>query len=188
MINLNPLNSLIISCAIAGCSGGSALKTGASIKKLPSYRVAYTEYKGDFENNPEIYDIQLEKILKWAIPAGLWNFPGSTELIIIYPDDPESTPKSEQRMLMAISVPADVKIPGVYKSMVIPGGDYAVGRFEISSKEFGAAWGYMYGEFIPKSGYRPAEGMNFEMKRNDSDEHPQKKHIVDICIPVIKSK
>ena len=188
MLNLNPLNSLIIACAVAGCSGSSALQTRASIKKLPSYRIAYVEHKGDFENNPGIYDIQLDKLLKWAIPAGLWNFPGGTELIIIYPDDPESTPKKEQRMLMAISVPADVKIPAAYKSMVVQGGEYAVGRFEISSEEFGAAWGYMFGEFIPKSGYAPAGGMSFEMKRNDSDEHPQKKHIVDICIPVKKEK
>jgi len=188
MLNFNPLSSLLIACTVAGCSQFADAKPKASVKKLPSYRVAYVEYKGDFENNPEIYDIQLEKLLKWAVPAGLWNFPGSTELIIIYPDDPESTPKSEQRMLMAISVPADTKIPGLYKSMVIPGGYYAVGTFEISPEEFGAAWGHMYGEFIPESGYRPAEGMSFEMKKNDSDEHPQKKHIVDICIPVIKTR
>lgn len=183
---INPLNSILIACALTGCSHTPSGSPDASIKKLPKYRVAYIEYKGNFENNPGIYDIQLEKLLKWAVPSGLWNFPGSTELIVIYPDDPLSTPKSEQRMLMAITVPDNVRIPSEYKSMVIPEGEYAVGRFEISNDEFGSAWGYMYGEFIPGSGYTPSGGMSFEMKKNDSDEHPQKKHIVDICIPVKK--
>ena len=182
MFMLNPLNSLIISCAMTGWSHNPVV----SVKKLPQYRVAYVEYKGNFANNPRIYDIQLEKLLKWAIPAGLWNFPGSTELIIIYPDDPQTIPESEQRMLMAISVPEDTVIPREYKSMLIPGGYYAVGRFEISSDEFGRAWEYMYSSFIPGSGFVPADGVCFEMKKNDSDTHPLKKHIVDICIPVRK--
>lgn len=186
MIIFNPLSSIIVTCAMAGCSYSSAGAPAASIKTLPEYRAACVGYKGDFENNPAIYDTQLNRLLKWAIPAGLWKFPGGTELIIIYPDDPQTTPKSEQRMLMAITIPAGVKIPGQYKEIIIPSGEYAVGRFEISSEEFGSAWGYMYGEFIPKSGYIPAGGLSFEMKRNDSDTHPQKKHIVDICIPVKK--
>ncbi len=186
MININPLNSLFIVCAITGCSQNSAPTPETSIKNLPEYRIAYVEYKGNFENNPGIYDIQLEKLLKWAIPAGLWNFPGNTELIVIYPDDPHSTPKNEQRMLMAISVPENIVIPSKYKSMIIPEGKYAVGRFEISSEEFGSAWEYMYSKFIPASGYIPSAGLSFEIKRNDSDTHPMKKHIVDICIPVKK--
>lgn len=180
MIMLNPLNGILIAFALS--NQFHAVNT--SVQKLPQYRLAYVEYKGDFENNPGIYDTQLNRLLKWAVPSGLWNFPGKTELIIIYPDDPHTTPKNEQRMLMSITVPAGTKIPPDYKSMVIPAGEYAVGRFEISAGEFGAAWNYMYSNFIPRSGVTPSGGLSFEIKRNDSDTHPQKKHIVDICIPV----
>jgi len=181
-----PLNGFLIAAAITGCAHGAAKKPAAEIKTLPPCRVAYVEYRGDFENNPEIYDVQLDKLLKWAIPAGLWDFPAKTKLIVAYPDDPESTPKGEQRMLMAISVPDGVRIPSKFKEMIIPGGEYAVGRFEIFSDEFRSSWGDMYGKFIPRSGYYPAGGMSFEIKMNDSDLHREKKHIVDICIPVTK--
>lgn len=186
MMKLFPLSSLIIAGALAGCGSDQIRKPAVSVKKLPPCLVAYVEYKGDFENTPEIYDVQLDKLLAWAIPAGLWDFPGKTKLIVIYPDDPHSTPKSEQRMFMAISVPQNTAVPSKFKTMTIPGGEYAVGKFEISSEEFGRSWGYMYSEFIPSSGYYPAQGMSFENKLNDSDTHPARKHIVEICIPVIK--
>ena len=177
---------LLIMTIMPGCSNYQIKKPVAEIKKLPSYYVAYVEYKGNFENNPEIYDIQLEKLLKWAVPAGLWYFPDKTKLIIIYPDDPYSTPKDEQRMLMAITVPQNIIIPSQFKQMTIPGGKYAVGNFTISHDEFGHSWEYMYNDYIPGSGYIPADGLSFEIKGNDSDTHPEKKHIVNICIPVIK--
>ena len=186
MMRFFPLHSFIIAAALGGCSHGMMEEHTAEIKTLNPCRVAYVEYRGDFENNPEIYDVQLDKLLKWAIPAGLWDFPGQTKLIVLYPDDPHSTPKIEQRMLMAITVPENVVIPSKYKEMTIPGGKYAVGRFVISSEEFGSAWGYMYGRFIPGSGFYPSGGMGFEIKLNDSDKHPEKKHVVDICIPVVK--
>lgn len=179
-------NGLLIAAALAGCSSDQVKKPVAEIKTLPQYHVVYVEYKGDFENNPEIYDIQLEKLLSWAVPAGLWDFPDKTKLIVIYPDDPYSTPKSEQRMLMAITVPQNVSIPSKIEEMTIPGGKYAVGNFIISSEEFSHSWEYMYSDFIPGSGYVPADGLSFEKKMNDSDTHPEKKHIVEICIPVEK--
>lgn len=177
---------LILASALAGCNHGIGREKTAEIRTLSPYRVAYVEYKGDFENNPEIYDVQLDKLLKWAIPAKLWDFPEKTKLIVIYPDDSQTTPKGEQRMLMAISVPEGVVVPSKFMEMTIPGGEYAVGRFVISAEEFGASWGYMFGEFIPSSGFYPSGGMGLEIKLNDSDTHPEKKHIVDICIPVIK--
>ena len=38
----------------------------------------------------------------------------------------------------------------------------AVGPFAVTAEEFGAAWGYLLGEWLPQSGYVPAEGVCFE--------------------------
>jgi len=182
----------MIKQTIAMAAVGAALFTGCKkdqikVVNLPDFHVACVEYKGDYEANGEIYDVVLKPLLDWAVPAGLWNFPDKTKLIVAYPDD-EKTPKEKRRMWMAITVPENTQPPKGIKIMDIPGGFYAVGSFEISASEFGEAWGYMYESWLPDNGYYPSEGLNFEIKKNDSDEHAERKHFVDICIPVKKIK
>ncbi len=180
----------MIKKSIAIAAAGAAVITGCSkpqvkVINLPELHVAYVEYKGDYEANGEIYDIVLKPLLDWAVPAGLWNFPDKTKLIVAYPDSDE-TPKEKKRMWMAITVPEGTRPPQGIKLMDIPGGLYASGSFEISSEEFGEAWGYMYSKWIPENGYYPTDALCFEIKKNDSDEHAERKHLVDICIPVKK--
>lgn len=182
----------VVIVLLAGCCTALAKPLAESmdatvgIKELPEYHLAYVECKGDFQGNDEIYDVLLGKLLAWAIPKKLWDYPGTTKMILIYPDDSRSTPKEEQRLWLGITVPEGTSTPDGIRTLTIPEAAYAVGSFEISAREFGRAWGYMMGEWMPASGYRPAGGYSFEMKKNDSDKHPEKKHIVDICIPVEK--
>lgn len=56
--------------------------------------------------------------------------------------------------------------------------------FEIDADGYETAWNAIYGGWLPESGYQPADGPCFEMCLNNPKEHPQHKHIVDICIPV----
>lgn len=68
--------------------------------------------------------------------------------------------------------------------MTIPGGTYAVARFELSDQEYEAAWQLLYGQWLPQSGYQPDDRPTYERYVNNPDEHPERKHIVDICVPV----
>ena len=159
-------------------------KSSIKIKNLPRYHVAYVEYKGDIESNPGIYDVLLGKILEWAVPEGIWDFPKTTKMILVYPDD-QNTPKNERRLWFSITVPKGIKTPEGIKKKIIPGGTYAVGSFEIKEEEFGQAWGSVY-EWIFKNNYYPDDGVCFEIQKNVSHEHPEQKHIIDICVPVKK--
>jgi AraC family transcriptional regulator len=153
------------------------------VERLPAIHVAYVEYKGDYENNNRIYDTLLGKLTAWAIPNGYWDFPRTTKIICIYPDPP-GVPKSEQRLWLGITLPNIVPVPDGISAMTIPENTYAVGSFVIAPREFGDAWGFMYGRWLKDNGYRAAEGLSFEIQKNDSCTHPEKKHVVDICIPV----
>ena len=42
----------------------------------------------------------------------------------------------------------------------------------------------MAGGWLPESGYELDDRLAFELSRNNPEEHPQKKCVVDICIPV----
>ena len=58
-------------------------------------------------------------------------------------------------------------------------------RFEIAdSSEYEKAWDMVFGVWLPDSGYQPDDGPCYEHYLNNPKEHPEKKHIVDICIPV----
>lgn len=154
-----------------------------AVEDRPAQRVAYVEQVGHFQANPGIYDVLLQQLLDWALPAQLWNFPDQTLIVCIYPDDPAATPPDRQRLWFGITIPDDARPPENIQVLTLPAGPHAIGRFAITSDQFGPAWGYLYGEWMAPSGYAPA-GLAFELQKNDSSEDPGNKHLVDICIPV----
>ena len=155
----------------------------ATVEDRPALRVAYVEQTGHFQNNPGIYDVLLQKLLGWALPAKLWNFPQQTLIVCIYPDDPAATPSDQQRLWLGLTLAGAATPPEGIRTLTLPAGPHAVGRFSIPSDQFGAAWGYMYGEALARLGRVPV-GLAFELQKNDSSEDPEQKHLVDICIPV----
>ena len=68
--------------------------------------------------------------------------------------------------------------------MAIPGGKFAVASFEIAGDEFEDAWNMLMGGWMPASGYQPDDRRCYEIMHNNPKEHPEGKHIVDICVPV----
>jgi hypothetical protein len=65
-----------IAMALAGMVGTMAqaappgLLAPVAVEDLPARRVAYVEQVGNFQQNPGIYDVLLQKLLDWARPPG----------------------------------------------------------------------------------------------------------------------
>ncbi|MCP5105468.1 MAG: GyrI-like domain-containing protein [bacterium] len=94
------------------------------------------------------------------------------------------TDEDKLRLSVCITVPEDTKGEGEVGKMVVTGGKFAVGRFEINMDEYPHAWYTMMAGWMPESGYQPDDRLCYELYRNDPKEHPENKHIFDICIPV----
>ena len=77
--------------------------------------------------------------------------------------------------------PEDTPVEGAIGKMAVPGGKFAVARFEIKEDEFKNAWNVLMGGWMPQSGYQPDDRLCYELNHNDPKEHPDHKHIVDIC-------
>lgn len=122
----------------------------------------------------------VQKILRWAGPRGLLRFP-ETQLLGVYHDNPEVTPHSKRRCSACITIPKETRVEGEVGKMTVPGGLFAVAHVEISQDEYGAAWDKLMGEWLPESGYQPDDRLCYEVYLNDPDQHPQHKHIVEIC-------
>jgi len=68
--------------------------------------------------------------------------------------------------------------------MTIAAGKYAMAHFELDASQYQQAWNFVFGKWLPDSGYQPDDRPSFELCLNNPKDHPEGKHIVDICIPV----
>lgn len=153
------------------------------VKELPEMTVAYVRHVGPYEADEKLFEALFNKLLKWAGPRQLINFP-ETKFLSVYHDDPEITDKTKLRTDICLTVPPGTKVKGEIGKSVIPKGKYAVARFELKNDEFGEAWQAVMGGWLPESGYQCDDRPTFELYHNNYNEHPEKKHIVDICVPV----
>jgi AraC family transcriptional regulator len=156
------------------------MKFKAEVKEMPERFVACIRHVGPY---PEIVEA-IERIFQWAGPKGLIQFP-KTQCLAVYHDSPEEVDASKLRSDACLTVPEGTEVDGDVKTMKIPGGLFAVAHVEIDATEYGEAWDKLVGEWMPENGYEPdCERMCYELYLNDPKQHPEKKHIVDICEPV----
>lgn len=158
-------------------------KTGlimkVEIREMPELHVAYLRHKGNYSEVGHAF----EKLMRWAGPRGLMR-PPETKVLSVYHDDPEVTEEKNLRTSVCITVPEGTRVEGEVGLMTVEGGKYACGHFEVNEKEFQEAWDAMMRDWLPESGYQCADRLPYELYYNNHEEHPEKKHIVDICIPV----
>jgi AraC family transcriptional regulator len=148
------------------------------ILEMPAMDVIYCRFTGPFDQIGVAYD----KLFKWAGPRGLLNFP-ETKGITFYHDDPKVMQPGKTTQSACITVKGNVKTEGEIGKMTIPSGKHVVGHFEIGPTEFQQAWDSVC-LWLSESGYQPADASPYELYHNNHELHPEKKFIVDICIPV----
>lgn len=147
------------------------------IKYLDAIHVVYCRHIGAYTKMQWAF----EKLMRWAYSKGLVSMQ-DTSLISIYHNNPNVTEESKLISDACLIVKEPIKTDGEISSYIIPAGQYAVGTFEISWDEFQRAWECM-SHLIAEHGCKSC-GLVFEIYKNNHEEHPNKKWIVDLCIPV----
>jgi len=148
--------------------------------------VAYVRHIGPYAGDENLFAGLYEKLYAWAVPRGLVDTakPENTKCIAIYHDDPAITEPEKLRISVGVVVPPETETSGEVGKLEIPAGKYAVGRFVLSGQEYGEAWEYMFGTWMPGSGYQPDEGYTFELYGYNPDAEKEGKCDASICIPV----
>ncbi len=153
------------------------------VQQLPATTVAYIRHIGPFIGQRELFISLCGKIMNWAGSRKLVNFPKS-KLLMISHDNPDITNENDLRISVCITVPPNTKVEGDIGKLVIPKGNYAVGKFEIYPEEYVNAWQFMCSEWLPQSGYKFDDRPHFEAYTYNPEEIQKNKRIVQICIPV----
>lgn len=156
------------------------LNKNVEVKELQKMVVAYVRYTGPYKGDEKLFEKLWNKLFTWAGPRELIG-KSDTKMLIIYHDDPGITDEKKLRTSVCISVPEDTKVNGEIGKMEVEGGKYVIARFEVTADEFEEAWSWVYGEWLPKSGYQPDDKPCFEMY---PEEPKDGKFTVDICVPV----
>jgi len=101
---------------------------------------------------------------------------------IIYHDAPSLTDEQKLRLDVCVPIGDGIEVSGEVCEAIITGGTYAVGHFALGADGYTAAWAAMYSDWLPGSGYRPADAAPFERYSGGCGEEDCVP--VDICVPV----
>ena len=155
------------------------LKMNATIKikEMPSKHVAYITHVGLLTQS-EGY----QKIMKWARPKGFMDLPDLV-MTSMYLDSAKVTAPEKVRVNIGIVLPDAIAEEKGIHYMHLHAGKCAVGSFVLSLPDFEKAWVSMF-VWVNEQGYQVRDLPPFELYYNDYREHPEKKCIVDICIPI----
>ncbi len=149
------------------------------VRDLPELHVAYIRHVGRYDEIPNAF----ARLMRWAGPRRLLRFP-EAQILAVYHDDPGLTPVGQLCADACITVPEGTKTKRDIGTMTVPGGAFAVAHVEIDPEQYGEAWDRLIGGWMPLSGYQPDDRLCYEVYLNNPNDHPEHKHIVDICEPI----
>lgn len=149
------------------------------VRELPELNVAYVRHVGRYQEIGGAF----QRLMRWAGPRRIFKNP-HTQILAVYYDNPDVTQVSQLRVDACITVPEGTKTQRDIGAMRIPGGLFAVATVEIDPSQYGEAWDRLMTDWLPESGYQPDSRLCYENYLNNPDEHPEKKHIVEICEPI----
>lgn len=159
-----------------------------TVKQKDEMTVAYVRHTGPYFGDEELFQRLFATLYKWASPRNLIQR-GVTEEIVIYHDDPDTVDPNKLRISCGISVPPGTETSGEVGTLTLPAGSYAEARFTVDATQFGGAWNWVFGVWLPESGYQPEDGLCYE-RYSDTDPEAEfdgsagRTFTVDICVPV----
>lgn len=146
------------------------------IKEMPKMHLAYVSSIG-----PLNLENAYEKLIRWATPQRLMN--DQTKMVTIYHDSFKITEANKVRMSASVLLNKSVDTEGEIGLTTIESGKFIVGSFEIGLNEFEKSWTGLFVR-MNENGYKKADRNPFEIYHNNFKEHPERKAIVDFCIPI----
>jgi AraC family transcriptional regulator len=150
------------------------------IKDFAPVRLAALDHKGEYQ----AIGTAFSRLAAWAKPRGL--LANGARSFGVYFDDPESVPAAELRSIAGITVGDDFvgaddvrvyALPAMKVASVIHKGPYA---------ELEKPYRWLYKEWLPKSGYDPANQPCFEEYLNDCRTLPPTEWLTEVSVPLAR--
>jgi len=163
-------------CIVNNLKNWIKMNANIKIKEIPKMDLAYVSSIG-----PQNLEIAYQKLIKWAAPKGLIN--EQAKMVTIYHDSFKVTEANKVRMSACVTLNESTETGGEIGVTTINKGKFVIGNFEIGLNEFQKSWTGLF-IWMNENGYKKADRNPFEIYHNNFNEHPERKCIVDFCIPI----
>ncbi|HEV2476697.1 MAG TPA: GyrI-like domain-containing protein [Candidatus Dormibacteraeota bacterium] len=142
--------------------------------------IAYLRHVGPY--GKPVSDFWMNDVAPWMETNGLFGKPRYG----ISHDDPDVTAPEKLRYDAAVEVGPDFVGSGKHQKTVLPGGRYAVGKFEGNDRDVGEAWAWLIRDWLPDSGMQLDSRPFFEHYPVGSTyDEASGRFECEICIPVM---
>jgi AraC family transcriptional regulator len=151
------------------------------IGELEEKQVAFVSFIGNYMGNSKVFKDLFDKLCGWAGPKGLIT--SNTVFLSAYQDDPNVTPPDKLRLEVCMIIPENTEVEGEIQKKVLPGGKYIVMKTELSGpQEYGDAWNKIVEWMKENNEEIDMSRPSYEIYLNNPEEHPEKHHILNICM------
>jgi len=164
-------------CIINNIKNWIIMKADIQIKEFSDLNLACVSCTG-----PQNLGLAYQKILLWATPKNLMS--EDSKMVTIYHDSFKVTEPDKIRMSACLLLEKPTETSHQIHEKNIERGKYIVGHFRIKMNEFEKSWTGLF-IWMNENGYQKADKDPFEIYYNNPNEHPDKKAIVDFCIPIV---
>ncbi|MDY8134086.1 AraC family transcriptional regulator [Aquimarina sp. 2201CG5-10] len=164
-------------CNVDNHKNWITMNANIEIKEMPKMNLAYITHIG-----VDGLGDAFEKLMKWARPKGFMDNP-NLKMATIYYDSFKVTTPDKVRMSACLLLEEPVETKGEVGITTIQKGKYIVAHMVIGLDEFEKSWSSLF-VWMNENGYKKSEQNPFEIYHNNYNEHPQKKCIIDLCIPI----
>ncbi len=154
------------------------MNANTEVKIVPEMQLAYISLQGNIDLIGNVYN----RLMQWAYPKGLMQ-QDDLRMVTIYHDSPKITDLNHLRMSACMTLNRRVETEGEVNLRILPDTKCVVSPFEIGLDEFQKAWESSF-VWMSEKGYKKADQAPFGIYYNNPEEHPERKCIVDICIPI----
>lgn len=147
-----------------------------AIETAPPRRLAAIPHKGPYLAIGGAF----EKLGAIVAARGLW--PDVTAMVGVYPDDPDVTPPEQLTSYAGLALRDGADLPEGLEEIRLTGGPVARLRHVGPYAGLHAAYGYLFGAWLPALGRDPADQPCYEIYRNTPAEAAPEDLVTDICL------
>ena len=142
------------------------------VEERPERRLAVAEHRGSYMGIGRAFARVVDRM-------GLRK-----PMVAIYEDDPDAVPEAALRAVAGAVVGPEAEVPEDLETRVVPAGRYAVMRYTGPYSSMHAAYLWLYGQWLPASGWEPRDHPVIEEYLTDPATTPPAQAATDILLPL----
>jgi len=157
---------------------GDFIMFKVELQEVPARRVGAILHRGAYTAVGRCFD----ELLAMASAKQLW--PRSSGVAGIYYDNPDAVSEAELRSHAGLVFTDDLALPDELEEVRLVSGECAVLHYKGPYPAIKAAYDYLYGDWLPKSGKEPADAPPYELYLNSPADTAEEELLTDIYLPL----